>query len=203
MVTTAAEIQVYSRLDIGHKDFFGDQLVNCRHFPSHHNLRMDFVFFIQLPPFYEGIRAEIECAGLEASLGSCWYGRVVLLFSIRVKADQKDRDGRSVLKACDCSMIDCLYDYVGSGGEVTQSFNIKFVHLVISYTLHKHSYMQAVMRTRTPEIWSKPMACKPIPAYLFPGPESRPVKTVCTPEVGTHIAVIRKNLSISCSHISL
>ena len=39
--------------------------------------------------------------------------RVVLLFSILVKTDQKDRDGRSVLKECDCAMIDCLYDYVG------------------------------------------------------------------------------------------
>ena len=69
---------------------------------------MDFVFFIPPPLFYEGTRAEFE-----AGLDSCCYGRVVLLFSILVKADQKDRDGRSVLKECDCAMIDCLYDYVG------------------------------------------------------------------------------------------
>lgn len=102
------EIQVFSRLDIGHKDFFGDQFVNCKPFLSHHSVRMDFVFFIPPPPFYEGTRAEFE-----ASLDSCWYGRVVLLFSIVVKTARKDRDGRSVLKECDCAMIDCLYDYVG------------------------------------------------------------------------------------------
>ena len=38
----------------GQKDFFGEQFVNCRPFPSHHNVRMDFVFFIPPPPFYEG-----------------------------------------------------------------------------------------------------------------------------------------------------
>ena len=32
---------------------------------------------------------------------------------ILVKTDQKDRDDRSVLKECECAMIDCLYDYVG------------------------------------------------------------------------------------------
>ena len=61
---------------------------------------MGFVFFIP-PPFYEGTRAEFE-----ASLDSCWYGRVVLLFSILAMTDEKNRDGGSVL-------IDCLYDYVG------------------------------------------------------------------------------------------
>ena len=40
----------------------------------------------------------------------------MLLFSILVKAPQKDRDGRSVLKECDCTMINCLYDYVGTLG---------------------------------------------------------------------------------------
>ena len=72
---------------------------------------MGFVFFIP-PPFYEGTRAEFE-----ASLDSCWYGRVVLLFSIVVKTDQnlvqKERDRRSVFKECDCAMINCLYDFVG------------------------------------------------------------------------------------------
>ena len=102
------DIPVFSCLDIGHKDFLGDQFVNCRPFPSHHKVRMDFVFFIPPPPFYEGTRAEFD-----ASLDSCWYGRVMLLFSILVETDQKDREGRSVLKECDCAMIDCLYDYVG------------------------------------------------------------------------------------------
>jgi hypothetical protein len=100
------EIQVFSRLDIGHKDFFGKQFINCRPFRSHHKVRMDYVFFIPPPPFYEGTRAEFD-----VTLESCWYGRVVLLFRILVKTDQKDRNGRSVLKECDCAMIDCLYDY--------------------------------------------------------------------------------------------
>jgi hypothetical protein len=100
-------INVFARLDIGHKDFFGKQFVNCRPLRSHHkDVRMDYVFFIPPPPFYEGTRAEFD-----VTLESCWYGRVVLLFRILVKTDQKDRNGRSVLKECDCAMIDCLYDY--------------------------------------------------------------------------------------------
>ena len=101
------EIRVFARLDIGHKDFFGDQFVNCKPLLSHHkDVRMDYVFFIPPPPFYEGTRAEFD-----VTLESCWYGRVVLLFRILVKTDQKDGNGRSVLKECDCAMIDCLYDY--------------------------------------------------------------------------------------------
>ena len=30
------EVQVFSCLDIGHKDFLGEQFVNCRPFGSHH-----------------------------------------------------------------------------------------------------------------------------------------------------------------------
>ena len=90
----------------------GDKFVYYRPlkppFLSHHNVRMDFVFFISPPLFYEGTLADFE-----ASLDSCWYGRVVLLFSILVKTDQKEREGKSVLKECDCAMIDCRYDYVG------------------------------------------------------------------------------------------
>jgi hypothetical protein len=56
--------------------------------------------------FFEGTRAEID-----TTLENCWYGRVVLLFRIRVKTDEKDRNGRSVLMDCDCAMIDCLHDY--------------------------------------------------------------------------------------------
>ena len=36
---------------------------------------------------------------------------VLLLFRIRVKTDEKDSKGRSVLMDCDCAMIDCLFDY--------------------------------------------------------------------------------------------
>jgi hypothetical protein len=54
------EIQVFSRMDIGHKDFLGQQFVNCRPFRSHHeHVRMDFVFFVPPPPFFEGIRAAV------------------------------------------------------------------------------------------------------------------------------------------------
>ena len=45
----------------------------------------------------------------------------VLLFSILVKAPQKDRDGRSVLKECDCTIINCLYDYVGTLGRCQEN----------------------------------------------------------------------------------
>jgi len=101
------EIQVFSRLDIGHQDFFGVQFVNCRPFRSHHDkVRMDYVFFMPPPPFCDKPRAEFD-----VTLEDCWYGRVVLLFRIRVRTDMKDADGRSVLKDCDCAMIDCLYDY--------------------------------------------------------------------------------------------
>jgi hypothetical protein len=67
---------------------------------------MDFVFFIPPLPFFEGTRAEFD-----APLESCWYWRVLLLFRIRVKKDEKDRNGRSVLMDCDCAMIDRLFDY--------------------------------------------------------------------------------------------
>ena len=95
-----------NRLDKGHKDFFGDQFVNCEPFPSYCSVRMDFVFFIQPQHFYNGTSIEFY-----TSLDSCGYGRFVLLFSIPVKKDQKDRHGRSVLKECKCALIDCLYDY--------------------------------------------------------------------------------------------
>jgi hypothetical protein len=75
----------FSRLDIGHKDFLGEQFVNRRPFSSHHaQVRMDFVFFIPPPPFFERTRAEFD-----VTLGNCWYGRVLLLFRIRVKTDEK------------------------------------------------------------------------------------------------------------------
>ncbi len=55
------EIQVFRRLDIGHKDFFGEQFVNCRPFRSHHEqVRMNYAFFVPPPPFFEGTRAELN-----------------------------------------------------------------------------------------------------------------------------------------------
>ena len=69
---------------------------------------MDHVLFIPPPPFFEGTRAEVD-----TTLKICWYGRVVLLFRVRVKLDKKDGagDGRSVWMDCDCAMIECLYDF--------------------------------------------------------------------------------------------
>ena len=91
------EIQVFSRLDIRHKDFFGDQFVNCRLFRSHHEeVLMDFVFFIPPPPFFEGTRAEFD-----ATLDSCWYGRVLLLFRMRVRTDESsNRSSAYVVEIC-------------------------------------------------------------------------------------------------------
>ncbi len=66
-------------------------------------MQMDFVFLVPPPPIFEGTRAEFD-----VTLDSCWYGRVMLLFRIRVKTDQKDGNGRSVLMDYDCAMIDCL-----------------------------------------------------------------------------------------------
>ena len=71
---------------------FGQQFVNCRPFRSHHEqvrTRMDLIFFIPPPPFFEGTRAEFD-----VTLDSCWYVRVLLLFRIRVKTDEKDNNGR-------------------------------------------------------------------------------------------------------------
>jgi hypothetical protein len=103
-----SENQVLSRLDTGHKDFFGEKFVNCRPFRSHHkDVRMELVLLIHQPPFLEGTRAEFE-----VTLDSCWYGCVLLLLRIRVKTDEKDRKDRSVPMDCDCVMIDCLFDYV-------------------------------------------------------------------------------------------
>jgi hypothetical protein len=101
------EIQVLSRLDVGHKDLFGEQFVNCMPFRSHHEqVQMDFIFLIPPPPFFEGNRAEFD-----VTVDSCWYGHVLLLFRTRVKTDEKNNKGRSVLMDCDCAMIDCLFDY--------------------------------------------------------------------------------------------
>ena len=50
-----------------HMDFLGYQFLNCRPFPSHHNVRMDFVFFIQPPPA-RGTGCQKSCEVLQ-SLG--------------------------------------------------------------------------------------------------------------------------------------
>ena len=64
----------------GTRTFFGEQFVNCRPFRSHHEkLRPP-------PPFFEGTRTEFD-----ATLDSCWYGRVLLLFRMQVRTDEKEQ----------------------------------------------------------------------------------------------------------------
>jgi hypothetical protein len=121
------EIQVFSRLDIGHKDFLGEQFINCRWSRRHHaDVRMDYVFLIPPPPFYEGALADFE-----PTLDNCWFGRVVLLCSFRVKTDMKDDKGRFVLMDCDCALIDCLYDYAQG------RYKTIFLYLQVCKTLSK------------------------------------------------------------------
>jgi hypothetical protein len=62
------ENQVVSRLNVGHKDFLCEQFVNCLPslLQSHHaHVRMDFVFFIPRPLFFEGTSTPtMACNGL-------------------------------------------------------------------------------------------------------------------------------------------
>ena len=45
------EICVFSRLEIGHKDYSGRQFVYCKPFKEFHDdLRMDYIFFVPPPP---------------------------------------------------------------------------------------------------------------------------------------------------------
>ena len=67
---------------------------------NHEQVRMDYVLFIPPPPFFEGTRAEFD-----TTLEDCWYGRVVLLFQVRVKLDKKDGDGRSVRMDIDTAIM--------------------------------------------------------------------------------------------------
>ncbi len=60
----------------------------------------DFVFFIPPPPHYQGSTPDFS-----PSLDSCWYGRVKLIFSFRVKQD----DG--TVMECQCAFIETLYPF--------------------------------------------------------------------------------------------
>ena len=66
---------------------------------------MEIVFFILQPPFYEGTRTEFEV------LLVAWIADgVSVLCSYLYSRDtnHKDRDSRSVLKACNRAMINCM-----------------------------------------------------------------------------------------------
>ena len=94
------EICVFSRLEIGHKDYAGSQFVYCKPFKKFRSdQRMDYVFFVPPEPFYTGKKRDFEI-----DLDTCWYGRVMLLFRIKVKSDSGQ------IWECDCAMIDVLFD---------------------------------------------------------------------------------------------
>ena len=70
---------VYSRLEIGRKDYSGRQFVYCKPFKEFHADG----FCLPLPPPY----LYWQNTDFEIDLDTCWYCRVVLLSRIRVKGD--------------------------------------------------------------------------------------------------------------------
>jgi hypothetical protein len=98
-------VPLFSRLDIGHADFEGQQFVYCKPLKSvHKETRMDHVFFIPPQPFYVvgGRRRQRE---FDLALDSVWYGRVALLFKMTVRTDSNH------LRDVECAMIDVFFDY--------------------------------------------------------------------------------------------
>jgi hypothetical protein len=86
------KICVYSRLEIGHKDYVGSQYVYCQPFKTFHtSLRMDYVFFLFTEPLYLGKKRDFE-----VDLDTCWYGSILLLFRIKVKSDSGQIWGHGV-----------------------------------------------------------------------------------------------------------
>jgi hypothetical protein len=75
-------------------------------YTNHEQLQMDYVLFTPPRPFFQGTRVEFD-----TTLEDCWYGLVVLLFRVRVKLDKKGSDERSVQMDCECTMIECLYEF--------------------------------------------------------------------------------------------
>ncbi len=100
-------LQVLSRVEIGHRDYMGKQIVYCNplHKPDSEKQdattgRMDCVFFIPPPPFYDGRRRDFDL-----SLENAWYGRVSLLFSMKFRTDSGE------VRDVDCAMIDVFFNY--------------------------------------------------------------------------------------------
>ena len=60
----------------------------------------DYVFFIPPPPHHRGRRSAF-CASIDA----CWYGRVNLIFKMRVRTDA------GPVMECQCALIETLFDY--------------------------------------------------------------------------------------------
>ncbi len=63
-------------------------------------MRQDCVFFIPLPQHHRGTRS-----ALSPSIDACWYGRVNLIFKIRVRTDA------GPVIECQCALIETLFDY--------------------------------------------------------------------------------------------
>jgi hypothetical protein len=97
------------------------------------------------------------------TLEDCWYGRVALLFSIRVKLDKKDGDGRSVRMDCDCAIIECLYDFApGRCACARPFFGVHKVCIGYALCLHKvcnecgyQSIIASPMHRRVPSWWKE------------------------------------------------
>ncbi len=62
--------------------------------------RMDCVFSIQPPPFYDGSSRDFDL-----SLENVWYRRVSLLFSMKFRTDSGE------VRDVDCAMIDVFFNY--------------------------------------------------------------------------------------------
>ncbi len=89
-------ITLFSRLDIGHADFVGQQFVYSKLFKGvHKETRMDHVFVILPWPFYDvgGRRHQGE---FDLALDSGWYCRVALLFKMTVRTDSNQLRAWSV-----------------------------------------------------------------------------------------------------------
>ena len=75
-------IKLFSRLDIGHADFEGQQFVYCKQFKSvHKETRIDHVFFIPPLLFYD-VGGGHRHSEFDLALDNVWYGRVALPFKI-------------------------------------------------------------------------------------------------------------------------
>ena len=60
----------------------------------------DYVMFIPTPPHYRGKPSDFSPA-----INECWYGRVTLIFKMRVCTDA----GR--LMECQCALIETMYNF--------------------------------------------------------------------------------------------
>jgi hypothetical protein len=104
-------LQVFSRIEISHRDYMGKQIVYCKflHKPGLEKqdatattgrTRMDYVFFILPQPFHTGRSRDFDL-----SLENAWYGRMSLLFSMKFRTDSGE------VRDVDCAMIDVFFNY--------------------------------------------------------------------------------------------